>query len=172
MRGSPQHSLETVASGQLCGYSSHRQIRLLPPRRTSRKAPAGLSFLGWKSTRIGPPMLQEPQVKRAVAFFDGQNLFHGVKASFGYTFPNYDPTSWRRLYAIARAGCWKRPASTREFPALRKARTGTSSGAQRSVGLPQVMEIPSVRANSFGVSVMSWSKSQIHWPHSNRAPSE
>lgn len=36
-------------------------------------------------------MLQEPQVKRAVAFFDGQNLFHGVKASFGYTFPNYDP---------------------------------------------------------------------------------
>ncbi|MBF0475850.1 MAG: NYN domain-containing protein [Deltaproteobacteria bacterium] len=28
---------------------------------------------------------------RAVAFFDGQNLFHAAKEIFGYTFPNYDP---------------------------------------------------------------------------------
>jgi uncharacterized LabA/DUF88 family protein len=28
--------------------------------------------------------------KRAIAFFDGQNLFHGAKESFGYTYPNYD----------------------------------------------------------------------------------
>jgi len=28
---------------------------------------------------------------RTFAFFDGQNLFHHVKAAFGYTFPNYDP---------------------------------------------------------------------------------
>ncbi len=36
-------------------------------------------------------MLQEPAVKRVVAFFDGQNLFHAAKTAFGYTFPNYDP---------------------------------------------------------------------------------
>lgn len=32
----------------------------------------------------------EPSLKRAIAFVDGQNLFHGVKSAFGYTFPNYD----------------------------------------------------------------------------------
>lgn len=36
-------------------------------------------------------MRQEPDIKRAVAFFDGQNLFHSAKRAFGYTFPNYDP---------------------------------------------------------------------------------
>jgi uncharacterized LabA/DUF88 family protein len=35
-------------------------------------------------------MPAEPQVKRAVAFVDGQNLFHAVRSAFGYTFPNYD----------------------------------------------------------------------------------
>jgi uncharacterized LabA/DUF88 family protein len=33
----------------------------------------------------------EPAVKRAVAFIDGQNLFHAAKKAFGYRFPNYDP---------------------------------------------------------------------------------
>jgi uncharacterized LabA/DUF88 family protein len=32
-----------------------------------------------------------PEHPRAVAFFDGQNLFHSAKHAFGYTFPNYDP---------------------------------------------------------------------------------
>jgi uncharacterized LabA/DUF88 family protein len=32
----------------------------------------------------------EPIVKRAVAFFDGQNLFHCAKMAFGYNFPNFD----------------------------------------------------------------------------------
>jgi uncharacterized LabA/DUF88 family protein len=32
----------------------------------------------------------EPVKKRAVAFIDGQNLFHSAKAAFGYTFPNFD----------------------------------------------------------------------------------
>lgn len=41
----------------------------------------------------------EPVTKRAVAFFDGQNLFHCAKAAFGYTFPNYDP------YALAHEVC-------------------------------------------------------------------
>lgn len=32
----------------------------------------------------------EPSFKRAVAFLDGQNLFHAVREAFGYTYPNYD----------------------------------------------------------------------------------
>ena len=35
-------------------------------------------------------MATEPAVKRAIAFFDGQNLFHSVRGAFGYTFPNFD----------------------------------------------------------------------------------
>jgi uncharacterized LabA/DUF88 family protein len=35
----------------------------------------------------------EPSVKRAVAFFDGQNLFHAVREAFRYTYPNYDPVA-------------------------------------------------------------------------------
>lgn len=36
-------------------------------------------------------MPSEPSAKQAVAFFDGQNLFHAVKAAFGYRHPNYEP---------------------------------------------------------------------------------
>ncbi|HJT32057.1 MAG TPA: hypothetical protein VJ783_08370 [Pirellulales bacterium] len=36
-------------------------------------------------------MPAEPAVKRAVAFFDGQNLFYAAKYAFGYNWPNYDP---------------------------------------------------------------------------------
>jgi uncharacterized LabA/DUF88 family protein len=35
-------------------------------------------------------MPPEPPVKRTVVFMDGQNLFHGVREAFGYTYPNYD----------------------------------------------------------------------------------
>lgn len=34
--------------------------------------------------------LVEPAIKKAVAFIDGQNLFHPCKAAFGYYYPNYD----------------------------------------------------------------------------------
>lgn len=44
-------------------------------------------------------MPAEPATKRAIAFFDGQNLFHSAKTAFGYTFPNYDPL------ALAQAIC-------------------------------------------------------------------
>jgi len=37
-------------------------------------------------------MSTEPTIKKAVAFIDGQNLFHSAKAAFGYTFPNFDPS--------------------------------------------------------------------------------
>jgi uncharacterized LabA/DUF88 family protein len=33
----------------------------------------------------------EPSVKRAMAFFDGQNLFYAAKEAFAYSYPNYDP---------------------------------------------------------------------------------
>jgi len=36
-------------------------------------------------------MPPEPPVKRTIAFFDGQNLFHHAKEAFGHKFPNYDP---------------------------------------------------------------------------------
>lgn len=36
-------------------------------------------------------MPAEPPVKRAIAFFDGQNLFYAAKYAFGYSWPNYDP---------------------------------------------------------------------------------
>ena len=38
-------------------------------------------------------MLTIPSPIRAVAFFDGQNLFHCAKTAFGHNFPNYDPVA-------------------------------------------------------------------------------
>jgi uncharacterized LabA/DUF88 family protein len=35
-------------------------------------------------------MPAEPAIKRAIAFVDGQNLFHNSRNAFGYTYPNYD----------------------------------------------------------------------------------
>jgi len=32
----------------------------------------------------------KPDLPRAVAFVDGQNLFNAAKEAFGYHFPNYD----------------------------------------------------------------------------------
>ena len=36
-------------------------------------------------------MPDEPEIKRAVSFIDGQNLFRHAKDAFGYHHPNYDP---------------------------------------------------------------------------------
>lgn len=38
-------------------------------------------------------MATEPERKRVVAFFDGQNLFHCAKRAFGHPGPNYDPAA-------------------------------------------------------------------------------
>ena len=35
-------------------------------------------------------MNRQPPAKGAVAFVDGQNLFHAAREAFGYTYPNYD----------------------------------------------------------------------------------
>ena len=44
-------------------------------------------------------MPPEPAVKRAIAFIDGQNLFHAARESFGYPYPSYD------VSALAMAVC-------------------------------------------------------------------
>ncbi len=36
-------------------------------------------------------MVAEPTPCRAIAFIDGQNLFHAAREAFGHSFPNYDP---------------------------------------------------------------------------------
>ncbi|MCC7142774.1 MAG: NYN domain-containing protein [Candidatus Eisenbacteria bacterium] len=36
-------------------------------------------------------MATEPRVKRTIAFFDGQNLFHAAREAFGNKHPNYGP---------------------------------------------------------------------------------
>jgi uncharacterized LabA/DUF88 family protein len=35
--------------------------------------------------------MSEPAIKRVVAFFDGQNLFHASREAFGYLHPNFCP---------------------------------------------------------------------------------
>jgi uncharacterized LabA/DUF88 family protein len=47
----------------------------------------------------------EPSPKRAIAFFDGQNLFHAARKAFGYTFPNFDPVALAT--AISKAQGWE-----------------------------------------------------------------
>ena len=46
-------------------------------------------------------MPAEPQEPRAVAFVDGQDLFHAARESFGYPYPNYD------VVCLARTVCMR-----------------------------------------------------------------
>jgi hypothetical protein len=55
------------------------------PRLTCRKAPDGVIYFGDRSTQI-----TEPQIKRAIAFVDGQNLYHHRERAFDISHPNYD----------------------------------------------------------------------------------
>lgn len=41
------------------------------------------------------------QPVKAIAFFDGQNLFYSVKEAFGYTFPNYDPRKLAQAVCVS-----------------------------------------------------------------------
>jgi uncharacterized LabA/DUF88 family protein len=47
----------------------------------------------------------EPPVKDAITFIDGQNLYHAVKESFGYPYPNYDVS--RLSHAVCAAHGWR-----------------------------------------------------------------
>ena len=62
-------------------------ISISAPRPTRRKASGGVILLG---------MASEPSANRAIVFFDGQNLYHGAKEAFGYTYPNFDPAALAR----------------------------------------------------------------------------
>lgn len=46
----------------------------------------------------------EPKNRKAIAFIDGQNLFHAVKKAFGYSYPNYNVKSLAK--AICRQQNW------------------------------------------------------------------
>lgn len=50
-------------------------------------------------------MAVEPSEKRAITFVDGQNLFHVVRESFGYPYPNYDVQCLAE--AICRSNGWR-----------------------------------------------------------------
>ena len=54
--------------------------------------------------------LEEPPVKRAVAFYDGQNLYHHAKAAFGHFYPNYDPS--KLFKAICAQKGWEEDTSS------------------------------------------------------------
>jgi len=49
--------------------------------------------------------MKEPQEKRVVAFVDGQNLYYAAKASFGYTYPNYDVRALAKM--VCQTQGWK-----------------------------------------------------------------
>ena len=51
-------------------------------------------------------MPPEPAVKRAIAFIDGQNLFHAARESFGYPYPSYDVSAL--AMAVSQAQGWAR----------------------------------------------------------------
>ena len=50
-------------------------------------------------------MVNEPQIKRVYAFFDGQNLFYASKEAFGYRYPNYAP--WLLAQAVCQKQGWQ-----------------------------------------------------------------
>jgi uncharacterized LabA/DUF88 family protein len=72
------------------------------------QGPGGVIFL---LRRI----MQEPAVKRAIAFFDGQNLYHHAKSAFGYHHPNYDPV---KLFNVVCKECGLEPAAIRFYTGL------------------------------------------------------
>jgi uncharacterized LabA/DUF88 family protein len=47
----------------------------------------------------------EPPEKRVIVFVDGQNLYHSVRESFGYSYPNYEVLCLSK--AVCGAGGWR-----------------------------------------------------------------
>ena len=73
-------------------------------------------------------MSDVPDIKRAVSFIDGQNLYRHTKDAFGHHHPNYDP---RRLAdAVCAVYGWNNHGvrSTPECPARTGRRCGTATG--------------------------------------------
>jgi len=74
---------------------------------------------------MSPP---EPAVKRAVAFIDGQNLFHAAREAFGYTYPSYDVQRLAERLCGPRGGDSPRPVSTPGSRTWPTTRSGIRSG--------------------------------------------
>ena len=49
--------------------------------------------------------MEAPANPRAIAFVDGQNLFHAARAAFGYRWPNYDPVLLAQ--SVCKAKGWR-----------------------------------------------------------------
>ena len=74
-------------------------------------------------------MPDEPRIKRAVSFIDGQNLCRHVKDAFGHHLPISTRESLPMWTAPTAAGSITVSASTPAFPAQRGRQCGTSTGA-------------------------------------------
>ncbi len=61
---------------------------MLPSGLAPNWGPGGVIILG--PVNNPNPVTGPPKDQYAVAFIDGQNLFHCAKEAFGYTYPNYD----------------------------------------------------------------------------------
>jgi len=57
--------------------------------------------------------MTEPAIKHAIAFIDGQNVFHSAKEAYGHTFPNYDVNKLAAAVAEKHA---RGIASTKQIP--------------------------------------------------------
>ena len=73
-------------------------------------------------------MLIEPEQKRAVGFFDGQNLYRHAKAAFGHYHPNFDPKNCSMRSVCGRVGQVAVFDFTPAFPAQLKIRCGMGTG--------------------------------------------
>ena len=66
--------------------------------------------LGWGYLFQGVYVPAEPRDKRAIAFIDGQNLYHSVRESFGYPYPNCD------VQCLAQAICGSMGSPLKQTP--------------------------------------------------------
>jgi hypothetical protein len=67
-------------------------------------------------------MLTEPSGKRAVAFVDGQNLYHAARQAFGYTYPNYDVHAL--VSAICQSHTWTLAETREDVPVATRSPSG------------------------------------------------
>jgi uncharacterized LabA/DUF88 family protein len=80
-------------------------------------------------------MAQEPEVKNAIAFIDGQNLYRHAKDAFGHHHPNYDLTKLHG--AVCAAKGWK-PTLVRFYtgvPAANESEMWSGYWANRILGM-------------------------------------
>jgi len=73
-------------------------------------------------------MPAEPTVKRAIAFIDGQNVFHAARNAFGYTYRTTTCVGWLKWYVSPKAGRFKAFISTLAYPTDPTMSFGTVSG--------------------------------------------